>query len=153
MGFNVASVIDPQTGTQSSVISQFLYLFTILVLFSVNGHHLFIYAMASSFKVVPLGTFSLGGSLMGITNKISSEMFVIALKMAAPVMIALFLSNLCLGIVARTVPQVNILMIGFPLNIGLGLIVLGLTLNNLLPFLTGLINRIGGISTQILRMM
>jgi flagellar biosynthetic protein FliR len=77
-------------------------------------------------------------------------MFLIALKIAAPIMIALFLSNLCLGIVARTVPQVNILMIGFPLNIGLGLIFFGLTLSQLLPFLGDLTKEIG---TTLMRML
>jgi len=78
-------------------------------------------------------------------------MFLIAIKMAAPILVALFLSNLCLGIVARTVPQVNILMIGFPLNIALGLILLGVMLNSLSPFLTGLIKRMGSVLMGVLR--
>jgi flagellar biosynthetic protein FliR len=81
--------------------------------------------------------------LAEILIKVSSDMFVIGIKMAAPIMIALFLSNLCLGIVARTVPQLNILMVGFPLNIGLGLILFGLVLSNLLPFLTNIMRNIG----------
>jgi flagellar biosynthetic protein FliR len=152
MGFNVASVMDPQTGGQSTVISQFLYMFTILLFFSINGHHLFIRAMVESFQAVPPLSFRLSPSLMKVLIKISGEMFLIAIKMAAPILVALFLSNLCLGIVARTVPQVNILMIGFPLNIALGLILLGVTLNNLSPFLVGLIRRMGSVLMGVLRM-
>jgi flagellar biosynthetic protein FliR len=151
MGFNVASVMDPQTGGQSTVISQFLYMFTILLFFSINGHHLFIRAMVESFQAVPPLSFRLSPSLMKVLVKISGEMFLIAIKMAAPILVALFLSNLCLGIVARTVPQVNILMIGFPLNIALGLILLGVTLNNLSPFLVGLIRRMGSVLMGVLR--
>jgi flagellar biosynthetic protein FliR len=151
MGFNVASVMDPQTGGQSTVISQFLYMFTILLFFSINGHHLFIRAMVESFQAVPPLSFRLSPSLMKVLIKISGEMFLIAIKMAAPILVALFLSNLCLGIVARTVPQVNILMIGFPLNIALGLILLGVTLNNLSPFLVGLIRRMGSVLMGVLR--
>ena len=61
--------------------------------------------------------------------RVSGEMFVLALKIAAPIVIALFLSNLCLGIVARTVPQVNILMIGFPINITIGLVFFSLVIS------------------------
>jgi flagellar biosynthetic protein FliR len=68
-------------------------------------------------------------------------------------MIALFLSNLCLGIVARTVPQVNILMIGFPVNIGLGMILFGLTLSNLSPFLVELSRQMGQLFLGMLRLM
>jgi flagellar biosynthesis protein FliR len=153
MGFNVASVMDPQTGGQSTVISQFLYIFTILLFFSINGHHLFIRAMVESFQAVPPLSFRLSPSLMKVLVKISGEMFLIAIKMAAPILVALFLSNLCLGIVARTVPQVNILMIGFPLNIALGLILLGVTLNNLSPFLVGLIRRMGSVLMGVLRVV
>ena len=153
MGFNMASVMDPQTGSQSSVISQFLYIFTILVFFSVNGHHLFISALAASFQVVPPCMFRFHASLFTLLVKASSDMFIIALKLAAPIMIALFLSNLCLGIVARTVPQVNILMIGFPVNIGLGMILLGLTLSNLSPFLVELSRQMGQLFLGMLRLM
>ncbi len=151
MGFNVASVMDPQTGGQSTVISQFLYMFMILLFFSINGHHLFIRALAESFQAVPPLSFRLSPSLMKVLVKVSGEMFLIAIKMAAPILVALFLSNLCLGIVARTVPQVNILMIGFPLNIALGLILLGVMLNSLSPFLTGLIKRMGSVLMGVLR--
>lgn len=153
MGFNMASVMDPQTGGQSSVISQFLYIFAVLVFFVVNGHHLFIMALAQSFQVVPPNTFHLGAPLCNLLIKISGEMFVIGLKLAAPIMIALFLSNLCLGIVARTVPQVNILMIGFPVNIGLGMILLGVVLNNLSPFLVNFTREIGQALQGMLQLM
>jgi flagellar biosynthetic protein FliR len=153
MGFNVASVMDPQTGGQSTVISQFLYMFTILLFFSINGHHLFIRALAESFQAVPPLSFRLSPSLMEPLVKISGEMFLIAIKMAAPILVALFLSNLCLGIVARTVPQVNILMIGFPLNIALGLILLGVTFSNLSPFLVELIRRMGSALMGVLRIV
>jgi len=151
MGFNVASVMDPQTGGQSTVISQFLYMFMILLFFSINGHYLFIRALAESFQAIPPLSFHLSPSMMKVLVKISGEMFLIAIKMAAPILVALFLSNLCLGIVARTVPQVNILMIGFPLNIALGMILLGVTLNNLSPFLAGLIRRMGSVLMGVLR--
>jgi len=153
MGFNMASAMDPQTGGQSTVMSQFLYLFTILIFFSVNGHHLFIRALASSFYKVPPNGFHLKAPLVGALIQVSSDMFLIALKMSAPIMIALFLSNLCLGIVARTVPQVNVLMIGFPLNICLGMILFALLLLNLSPFFVDLVRKMGESMMGLVQLM
>jgi len=151
MRFNMASVMDPQTGGRSSVMAQFLYLFMVLIFFSVDGHHIFIRALSYSFEVIPPGSFELSASIVGGLVKVSNQMFVLALKLAAPVMIGLFLSNLCLGIVARTVPQVNILMVGFPLNIGLGMILLGLTMSSLAPFFVSIVKSMGQVLMMILQ--
>lgn len=153
MGFSMARAVDPTTGTQSTSLSQFLYIFTLLVFFSIDGHHVFVRALATSFYIVPPNGFSLNPSLSYLLIKTSSQMFLIALKIAAPMMIALFLSNLCLGIVARTVPQVNILMIGFPVNICLGLIFFGLILANLSPFLIDLIKLMDEVLKKMVHMM
>lgn len=153
MGFAMARAMDPVTGVQSTSLSQFLYLFTLLIFFAIDGHHMFIHALAVSFQMAPPNSIHLNPSLSEIMVKASSQMFVIAIKIAAPIMIALFLSNLCLGIVARTVPQVNILMIGFPINIGLGLIFFGLVLSNFPPFIRQLSRGIGETLMSVLRLM
>ena len=153
MGFAMARAIDPQTGAQSTVLTQFMYLFTILFFFSIDGHHMFIRAIASSFYIVPPNTLSFDPSLTNVLIKISGNMFLIGIRMAAPIMVALFLSNLCLGIVARTVPQVNILMVGFPINLCIGLVLLSILLRNLSPLLADLIHGMGEVLDQILRLM
>ena len=153
MGFAMARAMDPISGIQSTVLSQFLYLFTILIFFSLDGHHFFIRAMATSFYLVPSTTFSLNPSLSVAVIQISSQMFRIGLKIAAPIMVALFLSHLSLGIVARTVPQMNILMIGLPINITLGLIIYGLILSNLFPLLSDLTRRMGEVLIGLTRLM
>lgn len=153
MGFAMARSMDPQTGVQSTVLSQFLYMLTILILFSINGHHMFIQALASSFEVVPPNSFTFDPSIAGVVIKVSSQMFLIGIKIAAPIMVALFLSNLCLGIVARTVPQVNILMIGFPINITIGLILFGLIIVNVSPLLKDLIRNMGEVLMRLINLM
>lgn len=153
MGLAMANTVDPETGSQNTVLSQFLYLLTILFFLGINGHHLMIHALVQSFHVVPPSGFALKPIFAEILIKVSSDMFVIAIKMAAPIMIALFLSNLCLGIVARTVPQLNILMVGFPLNIGLGLILFGLVVSNLSPFMTDIMRKIGQTLIGMIRYM
>lgn len=153
MGFSMARAMDPTTGAQSTTLSQFLYLFTVLIFFAIDGHHILLQAVVASFQIVPPNGFHLSPTLSGVLVKASSQMFLIALKIAAPIMIALFLSNLCLGIVARTVPQVNILMIGFPINIGLGLIIFGLTLTILPPLISRLSTGMGETLLRMLKLM
>lgn len=153
MGFSMARAIDPNTGVQSTALSQFLYLFTVLLFFSINGHHVMIQAIASSFHLVPPTGISFQPSLAEPVVELSAHMFLVGLKIAAPMMIALFLSNLCLGIVARTVPQVNILMIGFPINIGIGLMLFGLVLGNVSPLLIDLTRDTATAMMRLLRMM
>lgn len=153
MGFSMARAIDPNTGVQSTALSQFLYLFTVLLFFAIDGHHLIIKAIASSFHQVPPGGISFHPSIPDSIIKISAHMFLVGLKIAAPIMIALFLSNLCLGIVARTVPQVNILMIGFPINIGIGLMLFGLIMSNIFPFIVNLTRDIGNSMMHLFDLM
>jgi flagellar biosynthesis protein FliR len=153
MGFSMARAIDPQDGAQSTSLSQFLYIFMVLLFLIMDGHHLFIAALAKSFYLVPPCMFVPRPALAQLLIQTGGQMFLVALKISAPILIALFLVNLCLGIVARTVPQVNILMIGFPLNIGVGLILFGLTLTSLPPYFEDLTRGMGQLLLQTLRVM
>ena len=80
-------------------------------------------------------------------------MFMVGVKIAAPILVALFLSNLCLGIVARTVPQINILMVGFPINLCIGLILFSFILLNFFPLLTDLTTRMGEALSRLIQLM
>ena len=153
MGFAMARAMDPQTGVQSTVLTQFLYLFTVLIFFSINGHHIFIHTLAESFKIVPPNSLTFDPAIADELIKISGLMFLIGLKIAAPIIVSLFLSNLCLGIVARTVPQVNILMVGFPINITLGLILFGLIIANFSPVISKIYKVMGEALNLLLRLM
>lgn len=127
MGFSVVNAIDPMTSTQVSLISQFQYFMAILIFLILNVHHVFLSAIAESFdKIAPL-QFHMSGKLIQTICIYSKDIFVIAVKISAPVLAVLIFTNTALGIVARTVPQINIFIMGFPLQIALGLIFIGLT--------------------------
>ncbi|MCK9275540.1 MAG: flagellar biosynthetic protein FliR [Syntrophales bacterium] len=128
MGFAIVNVVDPLSSTQVSIISQFVYLIAAFVFFAVDGHHLFILGAAQSFRIVPLLAFDPSGTLIESILSFSREIFVMAVKIGAPVMALLVLVSISLGMIARTVPQINIFIVGFPLKIGIGLIGIGLTL-------------------------
>jgi len=127
MGFGIVAVLDPMTETQVSIISQLQYIFAILIFLSLNGHHFLLEGLARSYQTAPLGGVTLPSGLLGIVVKLSGDIFVAAFKIAAPAMSALFLTEVALGIIARTVPQMNIFIVSFPLKIGVGLLALALS--------------------------
>jgi len=138
MGLAVASVIDPMSAGQISIIGQFYYLFSMLIFLLINGHHIMINALVRSFEFVPLGAAVFGPDIGTFFIDLSFMVFVIGIKLAAPVMITLYIMNSILGIVARTVPQMNVFIVGFPLAIGVGLALIGLSF----PFFYMLINKV-----------
>ena len=124
MGFAIVNVIDPSTQTQVSIIAEFKYLISILIYLAINGHHFLLSAIVQSFRLIPPGSVTFVHSIGDLLTRMSVDVFVIALKIAAPAMITLFLTSLALGIIARTVPQMNVFIVGFPLKIGVGLVIL-----------------------------
>ena len=128
MGLTIASILDPSQGTQTQIMSVVQTLFATLLFLSLNIHHMFIRAIMDSFKVIPLGGWHLSGELVNFLVMRTADIFIIGIRLAAPVMVALLLTTVALGIMARAFPQMNIFMVSMPLNIGLGLMILGITL-------------------------
>jgi len=128
MGFTISSIIDPTNGVQTQVMAVMQTLFATLMFLSLNIHHLFIRTIVDSFRIIPLGAWNLNGELVQFLVRATSDVFVLGVRLAAPVMVALLLTSVTLGIMARAFPQMNIFMVSMPLNIGIGFIVLGLTL-------------------------
>ena len=123
MGLGMVNIIDPLTSTQVSVMGQYFYLVATLVFLAVDGHHLLLRALSDSFELVPLGTAHLSAPVAVLINSKASAMFLVSFRVGAPVIGALFLTNLALGILARTVPQMNVFIVGMPLNVAVGLLV------------------------------
>ena len=127
MGLSIANIIDPMTSEQVSIITELQYLVALLIFLAVDAHHIFFSAIIQSYSLLNPLAFHFSGSLMQSIFSFSQEMFVIAVKLAAPLMAVMLFTNVGLGIVARTVPQINIFIVGMPLQIAVGLIFLGLT--------------------------
>jgi flagellar biosynthetic protein FliR len=153
MGFSVASVIDPVTGNQESIIANFQYLMALVVFLAVNGHHSLFLAVNESFRIIPLGGISVSGPLVQTIFEWTRGVFVVAVKIGAPVMAALLFTNVALGIVARTVPQINIFIVGFPLQIAVGLLFLGLSVPVFVAIAGRLFARFPGELGAVLRLM
>ena len=128
IGLYLANVLDPNTHSQVSVIGQFWFLVAMLVFLTINGHHMIISAYADSFAVIPPGQVVMDGAIGEMMMKYTAYLFVIALKIASPVMITLFLTDVALGTVAKMMPTMNVFFVGFPIKIGVGLAVMAMSL-------------------------
>ncbi|KKB38962.1 flagellar biosynthetic protein FliR [Bacillus thermotolerans] len=127
MGFIIANVIDPQTGAQTPLTGQYLNMFALLLLLALDGHHLILDGIYYSYQYIPVDQIALhfgDGSLANYISRAFGMMFMLALQMAMPVVAVLFLVDVALGIVARTVPQINIFVVGFPIKIAVAFIVM-----------------------------
>ena len=153
MGFAMANVIDPVGGGQISVLAQLSYLMAILVMFTVNGHHWFFKTLADSFALLPVGKVALTKNLFEQMMQISGEMFSLAIRLGAPVIGALLFTQVSMGILAKTVPQMNILMVGFPITITVGLIFLSLSMLVIIPMLVKLFSNLGPVLAGLIKAM
>lgn len=121
IGFSMMTMFDPSSGSNTTLMEHLLYWFSIVVFFIVDGHHMLIKALMESFSVIKLGNFFLSQDSINVIIRVFIEYFGIALKIAIPIVLIIFITDLTLGLIARTVPQLNIMILGLPIKILLGL--------------------------------
>lgn len=142
MGFTMINFADPLTGNQTGIAAFFLWMVSLLTFLAMDGHLYMIKGFAASFTILPPGALYLGENILWEVLALSAQVFVLALKIAAPVMVALFMVEVALGLVARTSPQVHIMEFGFPIKIGVGFFFVGLLLvimsNQIEVFISGM---------------
>jgi len=124
MGFGIVNVLDPQNNSSISLVAQFQNIIMILFFLSIGGHLYIIQAILKSFEMIPLGVFVFNKESYIFIVTIFSKIFLTALKITAPIFVTLLVTQIVLGIMGRLVPQLNILIIGFPIQIAAGLIVI-----------------------------
>lgn len=144
VGFAVVNVMDPTSGQQIPLIGSLLYNLGIIVFLVTNGHHVIITALAESFRMVPLAAMQPNLSLTMLLVDFTNGIFVTGMKIAMPVTFAILLVNVALGILARTMPQMNIFVVGIPLQLMVGVGVLSMLLPFYVMFLDVLFNEMYG---------
>ena len=150
MGMALANVMDPSSSQQVPLLAQFNNLFGLLIFISINAHYLFIRALTHSFEMVPPLNVNFSSSLMEHLIKMSGNIFVIGIQVGAPVIAALLITSVAFGLIARTVPQMNVLIVGMPLKIVIGLLFLGISL----PYFSAFLKKIfGGLGPNIIFML
>lgn len=122
MGFSMVSVIDPTSNTNITLSGQLYNILGTLIFLGIYGHHIFLHAAAQSFSYMPVGDFTFNNDGLMFILQTFIKIFVVAIQITAPIFIALMVTNVIMGIMARLVPQMNIMVIGFPVKITIGTI-------------------------------
>lgn len=146
MGLGFASVFDPQTKGRSSAVSQFMTLIATMVFLAVNGHLLLLEVLHESFVALPISGTPMSSSLALQLVQWGGAIFMFGIQLSLPIVAALLITNVALGILTRAAPQLNIFGIGFPVSLGVGLILLSQALPYMTVPLQDLFNR--GIETM-----
>ncbi|GAB6137640.1 flagellar biosynthetic protein FliR [Halanaerobaculum tunisiense] len=136
MGFALANVMDPQHGSQVPLIGQFKNILATLIFLQINGHHRLLKLLAKSFELVKLGEVSSSVAFTKRLLRIIGDLFPLAFKVSLPIVGTLFVVDIAFGLVARTVPQMNIFVVGLPVKLFIGMIMLFIILPNYIDFLT-----------------
>ncbi|RPI97558.1 MAG: flagellar biosynthetic protein FliR [Chloroflexi bacterium] len=141
-GFSAGHLINPVLGTTGSAIDQFFQITVMLIFIVLNGHHTFLLGLQRTFEVIPLN-----GPLPDLTAeqlmRMTAEMVIAGIQLSLPVMSAVLLADLALGLLARVAPQVQVFFLGVPMKIGVGLIALSLAMTVFLPRLSNMFRLVG----------
>ncbi len=128
IGFGIVNVIDPQSGNQVPLVGNFLYILAIMVFLALNGHHVVLGALVASFKLIPMTGVVFNAAISQFVVALMKGIFLIAIQISLPVLATLLLIDISLGILSRTMPQMNIFIVGVPAKIFAGIFVLSLVL-------------------------
>jgi flagellar biosynthetic protein FliR len=156
MGLSIATVIDPTSQEEAPIIGQFWFLLSMIYFFAIGGHHFFIQVLTGQFRLIPLTEGQFNPALGRQLIQGGSQIFITAVKLAAPVLVLLLVVDTALALVARVMPQINIFIVALPLKIGVGIfaiisslsifqLLFGVFYNNLSDYLKTTINLLRGI--------
>lgn len=132
MGFTMANVIDPQTSTSIPLLSQFLSLIGLMIILAFNGHHQMLLFISDSLQLLPLGTFYPQTNIVSYLAKAVTGMFVYGFILSFPVLAFSLLLDVVFGMLMKTMPQFNLLVVGFPIKITVSFVVLIATLASMM---------------------
>jgi len=144
-GFAITNIIDPQSGMQVSILSNMAYLVAMVIFLILNGHHILLNAVKESFEIINVGSLSLDRRIFQEIINASGDMFVIAIKIGAPAIAALLFTKVVFGLITKIIPQMNIMIVAFPIQIVIGLIFFGVCLNVILRFMERYLGDLGSL--------
>jgi len=140
-GFSMMNVFNPALETQFPIFGFFFFIVAILYFFTLNLHHFMLKALAASFEQLPIGGLTLHPELALELQRWGNAMFLDGLLIAAPVAAAMFLAYVTMGLLGRVVPQIHLLVIGFPITISIGLFLVAFSITLYLGLLDNLFHQ------------
>jgi len=127
-GFAIVNILDPQSGTQASILSNMASMVAMILFLTLNGHYILLGAIRESFEIITVGSLSLNKQLFKVIMGVSAEMFALAVKIGSPAIAALLLTKVLFGLITKLIPQMNIMIVAFPVQIVIGLIFFGISM-------------------------
>ncbi|MDT8446803.1 MAG: flagellar biosynthetic protein FliR [bacterium] len=150
MGLSLANVMDPQTEVQVSIISSFKGLLATLLFVTIDGHHIFFEVLGTTYEQIPIGGFSFAANKIDYLLQLGALVITLGVKIGAPLIVSLLLANIILGFMARAMPQMNIFVVGVPLTILLGFLLL---FTGMPYMMTGMQRAFDGMGKQVLELI
>ena len=135
VGFSMAQAFDPTFGMMTSQYGKLYYWLTLMMVFLTNLHHYLIKGVINSFQLVPIGAVNMEGTTVEGVIKLFSLTFEMAINLAAPLVVSAVIVDLLLGMLSRTIPQINVLMMGMPMKTTISFIMFLLILPSTLEYL------------------
>lgn len=142
IGFGMVNVYDPISNIQVPVTANLYFILAMIIFLVTNGHHVLIKALFQSFNLVPLGTAGIGPKMLDNIIGVFQQLFSIGFRIAAPIVAAVLITDVVLGIISKTIPQMNVFILGMPLKILIGLIIIMITIPAFIYIVTMLTDNI-----------
>ncbi len=146
MGLGFASFFDPINSGYSPIVARWLGMIATLAFLAMNGHLTMLAALVESFHVLPVGNSLPLEGYRTVANW-GGSIFIYGLQLSMPILAALLITNIALGILTRAAPQLNLFAVGFPITLGLGFIVLSFSIHYIVPLLDRLVQE--GVATSL----
>lgn len=150
MGLGFASMMDPQTGSQSPVLTQFMSVMLLLIFLVLEGHHVLLRHVVASYSVLPIGGDFLDPKMFLDIVRAAALVFSAAFVIGLPLIAALFFVNVVIGLMTRVAPQMNIFSIGFPLSIFVGFVLMAIALPSMSRSIASLLNVISQVTRDVI---
>ena len=156
IGLSMSSTYDPNTNANATIMENFMYFIGLVVFFGLNAHHVLINSILNSFEIIPIG-YSIIDNNLGYIMKVFMEYFIIGIKIASPIVLILIVTDLITGIISRSISGLNVMIIGMPLKMLVGLIfiiaALPFIINEIQEIFRGLGNVLDGSLTFNLQLL
>lgn len=153
IGFGMVNVLDPVSNIQVPLTSNFYFIMSMIVFFILNGHHNMIRNLFESYKHIPLGNASFDYGVISKAAEVFGNVFVLGFRIAAPVTAAIIITEIALGVISKTIPQFNLFVVGIPLKIAIGLIVMIITIPIFVELLDVLFSDMNREVTDVIKKM
>ncbi|MEN8908250.1 MAG: flagellar biosynthetic protein FliR [Clostridiales bacterium] len=151
IGFGVVNVLDPMSNIQIPITANFYMIIATLIFLGFDGHHILINAVFESYKYIPLGSLNANAKLIDDLLVTFGTSFSMGFKIAAPITAAVMITDVALGIMSKTMPQLNIFMVGMPLKIIMGIFIIIITMGGFITIVKMIITNIDSDLTRIIR--